>query len=185
VRSLSEALEAFKLCSRIEGKSPRTLRTYEEAFQDLLAFVGDVPLVRLKPGDVRHWLAHKLDQGYAKATVSIRLRALKACFNWLYREGLLAETPFAGIKPPKTPKQYPNVLSESEVLALLRVARAQTGTWTGKRNWAMLRLKELIDLELPDLNLQARSIRVRHGKGDKERYVFMGRRLTKAMRDWL
>jgi site-specific recombinase XerD len=193
VRSLSEALEAFKLCSRIEGKSSRTLQTYEEAFQDLLAFVGDVPLAQLKPGNVRRWLAHKLDQGYAKATISIRLRSLRAAFNWLYREGLLAENPLADIKPPKLPRQYPKVLSEPEVLALLKAARAQTVTWHGKRNWAMLltfldamlRLKELIDLELQDLNLQARSIRIRHGKGDKERYVFMGRRLTKAIRDWL
>jgi site-specific recombinase XerD len=49
----------------------------------------------------------------------------------------------------------------------------------------MLRLKELMDLELADINLQARSIRVRHGKGDKERTVYMGRRLTRAMRDWI
>ncbi len=191
--TLSEALEAFRLQGRIEGKSPKTLEVYEVAFRDLIAFVGDVPLTALRPGAVRRWLAHKLDQGYAKATISLRLRALKACFNWLHREGLLAENPFAAIKPPKTPKQYPKVLSEPEVLALLRTAKAQASTWVGKRNWAMLltfldamlRLKELIDLELSDINLQARSLRVRHGKGAKERYVYMGRRLTKAMRDWL
>jgi integrase/recombinase XerD len=49
----------------------------------------------------------------------------------------------------------------------------------------MLRLSELIELELTDLSLQARSIRVRCGKGSKERIAYMGRRLTKAMRDWL
>ena len=149
----------------------------------------------VRPGDVRRWIAHKLDGGYRKATVNIRLRALKAAFNWLYREGRLKENPFAGIRPLKVPKQYPKVLSEPEVLALVKAARSQAsaGTPTGKRNYAMLltfldamlRLQELLDLELPDLNLQARSLRVRHGKGDKERIVYMGRRLTKAMRDWL
>ncbi|MBI1743880.1 tyrosine-type recombinase/integrase [Candidatus Acetothermia bacterium] len=49
----------------------------------------------------------------------------------------------------------------------------------------MLRLSELINLELPDMSLSARSIRVKHGKGDKERIVFMGKRLTKAMQEWL
>ena len=147
----------------------------------------------VRPGDVRRWIAHKLDAGYRKATVNIRLRALKAAFNWLYREGRLKENPFAGIRPLRVPKQYPKVLAESEVLALVKAARSQATTPTGKRNYAMLltlldamlRLQELIDLELADVNLQARSLRVRHGKGDKERIVFMGRRLTKAMRDWL
>jgi len=109
----------------------------------------------------------------------------------------LKENPLEGVRLLKTPKQYPKVLSEPEVLALLKMARvqaqAQAGTWHGKRNYAllltfldaMLRLRELIDLELQDINLQTRSLRVRHGKGDKERYVYMGRRLTKAMRDWL
>ncbi len=75
--------------------------------------------------------------------------------------------------------------------ALLRAI--ERSTWTGTRNWAMLltfldgmlRLSELINLELSDVNLPARSIRVRHGKGDRERVVFMGKRLTKALQEWL
>ncbi len=190
---LSEVLDSWVLYSRIEGKSPRTLEKYRDAFRALIRAVGDLPASELKPGDVRRWIAHELDRGSSKAAVDIRLRALKACFNRLHREGYLKENPFAAIKPPKLPRQYPKVLSEPEVLALLKVAKAQASTWHGKRNYAMLltfldamlRLQELIDLELQDVNLQARSLRVRHGKGDKERVVFMGRRLTKAMRDWL
>ena len=186
-------LEAFCVYGRIEGKSRKTLEVYRVAFEDLIAFVGDVSAEELRPGDVRRWIAHKLDEGYSKATVNIRLRALKAAFNWLYREGRIKENPFAGIKPLRVPKQYPKVLAEPEVLALLKTARSQATTPVGKRNYAMvltlldamLRLQELIDLELVDVNLQARSLRVRHGKGDKERIVYMGRRLTKAMRDWL
>jgi site-specific recombinase XerD len=141
---------------------------------------------------VRGWIKALLDRGLSPVTVNIHLRALRAAFNWLYREGYLAENPLERVRPLRVPRQYPKVLSEPEVLALLKTARSQGG-WTGKRNWAMvltfldgmLRLSELINLELADVNLQARSIRVRHGKGDKERTVFMGRRLTRAMREWL
>jgi site-specific recombinase XerD len=192
-RRLSDALEWAKLHGRIEGRSPRTLEAYEAAFRSLMAHIGDVPLDELRPGDLRRWMAALLDAGYAKASVSLWLRSVRAVLSRLHREGLLRENPALSVQPPKTPQHYPRVLSESEVLALLKAARAQAQTWHGKRNWAMLltlldamlRLKELIDLELQDVNLQARSIRVRHGKGDKERVVFMGRRLTKAMRDWL
>ena len=189
---LSEAFDAFQLYARIEGRSSKTLEVYQVAFQDVLSFLGeDRALADIGAGDIRRWIAHKLDSGYSKTTVNIRLRALRAFFNWLVREGYLAESPCAHVRQLRTPRQYPYVLSEQQVTALLRVIKRDG--WTGKRNWAMvltmldamLRLSELIHLELADVNLQARSIRVRHGKGDKERVVFMGKRLTRAMHDWL
>lgn len=189
---LSEAFEAFQLYARIEGRSSKTLEVYRVAFQDVLSFLGEeIALADIGAGDIRRWIAHKLDAGYSKVTVNIRLRALRALFNWLVREGYLTESPLANVKQLRTPRQYPYVLSEQQVTALLRVIKRDS--WTGKRNWAMLltfidamlRLSELIGLELADVNLQARSIRVRHGKGDRERVVFMGKRLTRAMHDWL
>ena len=190
---LSDLLREVVWRGRVEGRSRRTLELYEAAFRSLMEHVGDVPVSELRPGEVRKWLSALLEEGYRKTTINIHLRALRAAFHWLYREGRIKENPFSDIKPLRTPKQYPKVLAEPEVLALLKTARSQTTTPVGKRNYAMLltlldamlRLQELIDLELPDVNLQARSLRVRHGKGDKERIVFMGRRLTKAMRDWL
>ncbi len=189
---LSAAFEGFQLYARIEGRSAKTLEVYRVAFQDVLSFLGEsIALSDVAAGDIRRWIAHKLDAGYSKTTINIRLRALRAFFNWLVREGYMTERPLANVKQLRTPRQYPYVLSEQQVMALLRVIKRDS--WTGKRNWAMaltmldamLRLSELIHLELADVNLQARSIRVRHGKGDKERVVFMGRRLTRAMHDWL
>jgi len=89
------------------------------------------------------------------------------------------------------PRQYPFVLSELQVRALLKAVPHKT--WKGKRAWAilltfldgMLRVDELVNVELSDVNFQAQSIRVRHGKGDKERIVYMGRRLTRAIYEWL
>lgn len=190
-QTLSEALDAFKLYSRIEGKSKKTLDVYHVAVSDLIAFVGDKPVTELTAGEIRRWIAHKLDAGYSKTTVNIRLRALRALFHWLYREGHLPANPFEKVRQLKAPRQYPYVLSELQVQALLKAVDRRG--WTGKRNWAivltfldaMLRLSELIALELADLSLQGRVIRVRHGKGDKERLVPIGRRLTKALQEWL
>lgn len=190
--TLQEAMDAFQLYARIEGRSRKTLDVYTVAFSDLLNFLGgDKPLADIGAAHIRQWIAHKLDAGYSKVTVNIRLRALRAFFNWLVREDYTAESPLVHVKQLRTPRQYPYVLSEHQVMALLRAIKRDS--WTGKRNWAMvltmldamLRLSELISLELADVNLQARSIRVRHGKGEKERVVFMGRRLTRAMHEWL
>jgi len=113
-------------------------------------------------------------------------------FNWLEREGLVEVSPFrVRVDIPRLPKSLPRSLGSTQVAKLVSACRRDT--WAGVRNYAMLltfvdtgvRLSELLGLDLSDLNLGEWSIRVRHGKGDKERHVSMGRRLHRAMRAWL
>lgn len=189
--SLGQAVDAFMMFARVEGRAKQTIKTYEIAFKSFLGFAGDPVISEITAGLIRAYISKLLEADYAKTTVNIRLRVLRAFFNWLVREGHLEKSPMAIVKQLRVPLQYPFVLSEQQVAALLRVCKK--GTWTGARNYAMLltfldtgvRLKELIGLTLADVSLQARSLRVRHGKGDKERTVFMGRRLTKVMHQWL
>ena len=192
--TLIEGVRLFVFYKQAEGVMPRTLKDYDRVLGDVLSVLGeDIPLDALKPATVRAYVHGLLSRGWKPATVNVYVRVLRCWLRWLYHEGLLRENLAEHIKPLRVPKQYPHVLSELQVLALLKTAKSQARTWTGKRNLvivltfldAMLRLKELIDLEFSDINLQARSIQVRHGKGDKERVVFMGRRLTRAMREWL
>lgn len=193
-RTVLEGVHFFVSYKRAEGVMPRTLRDYDRVLGDVLSVLGeDTPLDALKPATVRAYVHELLSRGWKPATVNIYVRVLRCWLRWLYIEGLLRENLAIHIKLLRVSRQYPHVLSEDQVLAILKTAKAQAKMWTGKRNSvivltlldAMLRLKELINLELQDVNLQARSIRVRHGKGDKERVVFMGRRLTRAMREWL
>jgi integrase/recombinase XerD len=95
------------------------------------------------------------------------------------------------VEIPRVPDVFPRVLSEDEIKALLRAAKKPS--WTGIRNYAMLltfldtgiRLSELISLDVKDVDLTGRTLRVRHGKGAKERHVFGGRFLLRALRSWL
>jgi len=94
------------------------------------------------------------------------------------------------IKPPKLPKQFPYVLNNSQVQALLKAAYHRN--FEGIRNYAMIlmfldtgiRRSELINLNLRDIDLASRSLRV-IGKGNKERIVYLGRVAAKALREWL
>ncbi len=97
----------------------------------------------------------------------------------------------ASVEIPRLPARYPEVLTEAEIKAILAVTRQRT--WTGTRNRTMLlmlldtgvRLGELIGLDLGDLDLHAARVRVRNGKGERERYVFVGRTLLRSLRTWL
>ncbi|MEM4168346.1 MAG: tyrosine-type recombinase/integrase [Candidatus Caldarchaeum sp.] len=190
VSTLSQAIEQFTLMACVEGRSRKTLDLYAWVFAHFTRFLGDRPLAELHSGLIRQYLAHCQDRGFSQASLGMQYRVLHAFFNWLKREGLISSNPMDGINPPRQPKQYPFVLEESQVRALL--AACDKSTPHGVRNYAMLllfldcglRLNELISLRLSDVSLAQRSLKV-HGKGARDRIVFMGARTAKALRRWL
>jgi site-specific recombinase XerD len=91
-------------------------------------------------------------------------------------------------RPKKRPAE---VLSESEAIALMRAC--STRAPTGIRNRALiavlwrcgLRISEALALELRDVDLEAGTIRVRHGKGDKSRTVGLDEQTGALLARWL
>jgi len=147
--------------ARVDGRSHKTLGIYQDTFKSFNRFVGNssMALSEIKAATIRAYLSHLLDRGLKKNSVGIRLRVLKAFFNWLYREGLVTTNPVENIKPIRTPKSFPFILGEDQVAALLRVPNQST--WHGFRDYTMLlcfvdvglRLQELISLRLQDVSL--------------------------------
>jgi site-specific recombinase XerD len=192
-KTIADGVEAFKLLKRMEGRMERTMRDYNRVLGDFLDVIGDIPLTDLSPAAVRAYVRGLVERGWKAATVNVYVRVVRCFLNFLYQEGLIRERLAAHVKPMRVPRQYPRVLTSGQARALIAAAKAKRKSWTGLRNYVMvctfiecmLRLSELRNLEIGDVSLEARSIRVRHGKGDKERFVFMGRSLTRLMADWL
>src|ERR1039458_5253155 len=88
-------------------------------------------------------------------------------------------------------RRPPEVLTEVEAIALIRAC--STRAPTGVRNRALiavlwrsgLRISEALSLELRDLDLEAGSIRVRHGKGDRSRTVGVDEQTSALLARWL
>jgi integrase/recombinase XerD len=188
-----DARQVFLLYCRSKGLAERTLQTYFSAIDGLKAFLAGPGCVQPLPGahELRSFVAHLLDQGLARTTISIRMRAIRAFCNFLAREGIVPNSPMAGVAVPKVPSRYPEILTGAEAKKLVSAATASN--WASIRNRAMVltlldtgvRLGELIRLDLVDVQLRELTIRIRSGKGDKERYVFLGRSLFRAMRAWI
>jgi len=93
--------------------------------------------------------------------------------------------------PSRPRRRPPEVLTELEVVALIRACSSQAPT--GVRNRALiavlwrsgLRISEALALELRDVDLQAGSLRVRHGKGDKSRTVGVDEQASALLARWL
>lgn len=169
------------------GLATGSLQAYRT---DLYAFArwqtdqGETNLLNTTGADLQHWLALQ-GKGSVRSTAR-RLSSLRRLFQYLAREGRMAEDPTAGIVSPRLGRPLPKSLTEADVEALL--AAPEVSTRTGMRDRAMLevlyatglRVSELVGLRLEQLNLRQGVIRV-IGKGNKERLVPLGEQAV----DWL
>lgn len=191
-KQLGGLVGAFKWCKRAEGCMARTLADYDRVLGDFIATVGDVELADLSQAMVRGYVHGLMERGWKPATVNVYMRVLRCWLRWLYAEGYIGENLAEHVRPLKVPRQYPYVLTELQAAALIRAAKAQSG-FIGVRDLALislmldtgLRLAEVVRLELGDVDLTTRAVRVRSGKGGKDRVVFLGKRATRAIRAWL
>ena len=178
--------------------SPHTVSAYDSDVSQFLAFTAGSlgkKLSELRPADIdlssiRSFLAHLHRQGQSRASVARKLSALRTFGRYLRREELIETDPASLTVSPKREIKVPAHLSEDEMSRLLEMA--DTSQPLGRRDRAMmelfyasgLRLSELVGLDVEDINLGARMVRVM-GKGAKERIVPFNGASETALRAWL
>jgi len=188
-----EMVQVFTLYCKSKGLADRTLQTYESSLEKLTDYLhrDGTDSEAITPNYLRGFVAEQLAKGLSRSSIAIHMRSVRVFFNFFARERIVERNPMRNVDTPKVPQTYPQVLSEEQIKRLLKACNRST--WVGTRNYAMLltfldtgiRLSELIGLNLEDVNLQNWTIRVRNGKGSKERYVFIGRSLFRALRRWI
>ena len=178
--------------------SAHTVAAYR---RDILQYLDSVGRLRgravdkLQPSDldltsVRAFLGELHKQGQARASAARKLSALRAFGRYLRRERLVETEPAALAAAPKREQRMPAHLSVDEMTRLLDMP--DSSTVLGRRDRAILelfyasglRLSELVGLDLEDLNLSARMVRVM-GKGRKERLVPFNTAAKDAIAAWL
>jgi integrase/recombinase XerD len=121
-----------------------------------------------------------------------KLAAMKRFFLWLWQEGLLVHNPSASIQMPKQPKMLPrNILTPAEAKRLIE--SVPTIKPRDIRDRAILetlyatgiRLSELLDLTIYDVEMQTGTMRIEHGKGDETRLVPLTQSAQSALKLYL
>lgn len=193
--SLKEFLAYLQLNRHV---SPHTVRAYDSDITQYLAWVaGDKQrkMSELTPADldltsVRAHLAELNKAGKARTSVARKLSALRTFVKYLRREELIEHDPTAMAVAPKRDQTIPTHLSEPEIARLIEMP--STADPLGRRDRAILelfyasglRLSELVGINLEDLNLSSRMVRVM-GKGGKERLLPFNQNAATALRAWL
>jgi len=196
---MKEQLRSFLEFLRLNrNASPHTVAAYDSDLSQFLTFTATLkrtPRAELKPEDldlaaVRAFMADLYRQGQARSSVSRKLSALRTFARYLRREGLIEGDPVALAAAPKREQKVPAHLSVDEMSTLLAVPDSSEPL--GRRDRAILelfyasglRLSELVGLDVEDVNLSARMVRVM-GKGAKERIVPFNDASKKALGAWM
>jgi integrase/recombinase XerC len=199
VGSVKQYLRAFlEYIALNRNASDHTVSAYDSDLSQFFGFAAGhlgVTPAALEPRHielsvVRAFLAELYKQGQARASVARKLSALRAFGRYLRREGVIEVDPAALAVSPKREHKVPAHLSVDEMSRLLDVP--DTTEPLGRRDRAMLelfyasglRLSELVGLDVEDVNLSARMVRVM-GKGAKERLVPFNESAKKAIAVWL
>ena len=138
---------------------------------------------------VRTFAAHSHAAGLAPRSIQRRLSAVRSFCNYLLRERALRGNPAHEIRAPKAGRRLPRTLDADQMAQLLNVL---PGDALLARDHAImellyssgLRLAELVGLDLPDLDLRDRTVRVL-GKGSKSRIIPVGKKAVQALERWL
>ena len=158
----------------------------------MVDYCNDCPLGDVSPVIIREFLGYIKDKyGLDIATIQRHLVSIKALFNWAYEEGFIISNPTVGVKFGGLIRKVVRGLSGQELKRLLEVVQDSSSVLK-VRNKAMvyilvdcgLRVSELVNLEISDIDLQRGIIRVR-GKGSKERLVRMGLSTQKALWEYM
>jgi integrase/recombinase XerC len=178
--------------------SPHTVSAYRGDLMQFLEHTADG--VGIKPRDlepaaldraaIRAFIGALHAQGHSRATAARKLAAVRSLLRYLRREDIIDDDPSALIPTPKREVRMPAHLSEAEMGHLLDAPSADDPL--GRRDRAILELfyasglrrGELAGLDLDDMNLSARIVRVL-GKGGKQRLIPFNGSAASAIRAYL
>jgi integrase/recombinase XerC len=178
--------------------SINTVDAYRSDLESFLSFLCEdyftiardqIDWTRVDHLSVRAYLGHLARRKMSRASTARHLSALRSFFKYLMREGTVGNNPARTVATPKREKQLPSVMQPADV-ALLIEQPAETPLGIRDRAWlellyaSGLRISELVGIDLDDIELNGRLVKVR-GKGSKERIVPFGRKAAAAIRAYL
>jgi len=194
---MKEAIKAYLQYLEIErNASAHTLAAYQNDLNQFESFITDFTrqtdpeLEKITRPMLRLWMGQLSDEGFTKSSIARKTASLRAFFRFCYRRGYVTSNPAQHLIIPRKEKKLPQTVSESEIDKLMTIVDQTTPE--GIRDQAVLellygtgiRLRELVAIDLPHLDMKRRQIRVM-GKGSKERIIPFGKQAQEALEDYL
>ena len=184
----------LRYLDRERNASPHTVRAYGRDLAQFEAHLQEELGRPARPEEIDHliiraFLARLHRDGVKKVSAARKLASLKTFFKYLCREGVLQRNPARALLSPRLERKIPPHLEENEVASLIEVPGEAAAAVRARAILELLyatgiRCAELVGLDVPDVDLHGRTVRVL-GKGSKERIVPFGSPAGRALERYL
>jgi site-specific recombinase XerD len=193
------SIEQYLEVLHAKRRAPATVKVIRH---DLTSFVTwwestrrrtfDLTLLRYE--DLRDWRSvRQRDDGAAPATINRGLASLRGYCRWALASHLLIENPMADVKDVPTEPLAPRSLPAEAIDALLRASGTEPNAILRTRDEALLalliyaglRVQEVCDIQLRDLDMGSGTVTIRSGKAGKARRVPLHADAQRLLRRYL
>jgi len=196
--AFNDILDGFLQFLRLaKNSSEHTVKAYRADLAQFLGYVETHPdlgpgaLYKVERMHARAFLVDLQQSDYKRASLARKLASMRAFCRWAKKQAYIDTDFTVGVFTIKQEERLPKFLRMKEIDVLL--ASPETDSADGQRDKALMELLyasgiragEAHALDLADLSLENEEVRVRHGKGDRERVALLGRAAIEAMRLYL
>jgi integrase/recombinase XerC len=188
----TQSVELFITALQGQNYSAKTLRAYGDDLRQFLGWVAknrvdwDNPK-RFGRVDIEAFMSYLAGQQMTGVTRVRKLAALRKFFTFLEENRLIAGNPAITVKGARREEKEPGILYKEQYKALLYEASDHVRDYAIIMTFLQtgIRLSELVNLKLEDVDLEHRILTVRQGKGKKDRHIPLVDEAAKALRNYL
>ena len=178
-------IKQYLACLAIEGKSEKTIQQYGRALQRISETICK-SFTEYGVYDIRYYLACEKQRGISNATLENTRSYISAFFRWLSREGIVERNIMESVAVIKVPKEVREPFSDIEIDMLRGACKnlkeralVETLLATG------VRVDELSNMNIDDIDFSTMTVHVLHGKGAKERITYINNICRKHLMAYL
>ena len=179
-----DMLECFLQAMDVQGRSQKTIKHYKLLLGKLMDFTK-VSAQRINVYHLRNYISKKKEEGLKDSTLEHFRSVFSAYFGWLHREGLIDKNPVVNLGTIKVAQKVKDVFSDIDMEKMRQGCKrlvdkaiicflASTGC----------RVAELVGLDISAVDLENMECIV-HGKGNKDRTVYMDAVTAMYVRNYL
>jgi integrase/recombinase XerD len=173
-------LEKLEIELKLRGFSSQTVKAYSYYNRLFLQFIHKNE-EHITENDIKKYLSYLIsDKRQASSSVALIKAALKFYYDEIMHKNIV------NIKTPKIPKKLPTILSRDEIKALIKFASTNKSKLIIKLLYSSgIRVSELVNMKVKDLELSRKTAWVRSGKGSKDRLIILSERFVKDLEKYM
>ena len=158
----------------VNGRSEGTIRAYIREVKRLCEFLGNRDIKTICAFDIKNYLAQEKMRGVSNRTLENTRAYISAFCEWMTVEEYISKNPCMAVKPIKYTEEVRLPFTQVELDRIRSACKNQRERAIVEFLLASgVRISEFCALRVEDIDFNYKSVRIRHGKGDKERYTYI------------